>query len=200
MAFPLIPLVISALAEIAPAVVGAITNSDKAEEKAAQIAGIAKSLTGAQDAESAFTAIKANPELLLQFQRDLMQWQTEQYRSETDRLRAVNETMRAEAMAQDPWTRRWRPYFGYIAATTWAIQGVIVFGLVAYVVVNMPDKISDTLGAITALLKALAEHWMFALAVLGVAVWKRSDDKKVAAGQNGDYGIFGAIASRIRRP
>jgi len=42
--------------------------------------------------------------------------------------------------------------------------------------------------------------WAVGLSVIGVSVWKRSDDKKLAAGQSSGLGIVEAIASRIAVP
>jgi len=198
MPFPLIP-VIAGLAQLIPVVTGMIAGP-KAEENARAIANIATAVTGVDDAQAAVAAIKADPQLLIQMQAQIMQFQTDQYKSETARLEAVNATMRAEYASGDPYQRRWRPTFGYVAAFTWTVQGVVVFGMLAYVVVNEPTRIAETITAIADLMRALAEHWLYALAVLGIAVWKRSDDKKNALQEGAaDNSIIGAIASRIRK-
>lgn len=191
----LIPLLLG-LADVVPAIAGLFAG-ERAQEKAEKVAGLVKVITGKDDLAAGVDALKANPQLALQFQAALMQHERESYIAETARLQVINETMRAEYMSGDKYTSRWRPTFGYVACFTWAVQGTIVFAVLGYVVLKHPDRVAGTLAAITELMKALADHWLYALAVLGVAVWKRTEEKKAATGQ-ADYGVFGSIASRIR--
>ncbi len=195
MALPLIPLLLG-LAEVVPAIAG-IFAGEKAQEKAEKIAGMVKAVTGKDDVAAGVEALRASPQLALQFQVALMQHERESYITETARLQVINETMRAEYASGDPYTRRWRPTFGYVAAFTWTVQGIIVFAVLGYTVVAHPDRTAATIAAVTELMRALADHWLYAMAVLGVAVWKRSEDKRAAAGQ-ADYGVFGSLAARIR--
>lgn len=110
--------------------------------------------------------------------------------AETQRLAQVNRTMRAEAGSADPFVRRWRPTFGYLAALTWAAQT----GAIVYAIVATPQWAAELIQSIT----ALTPMWSVALAVLGIQVRERSKDKAVAAGQRPEPGILGAIAERIR--
>jgi hypothetical protein len=87
------------------------------------------------------------------------------------RLRQVNESLRAEISSTDKYVRRMRPTFGYIMALTWAAQ---MFGL-AYVIVFIPDKA----GSIMHGMAALSTIWGVGLSVLGIYVYKRSEDKKL---------------------
>ena len=85
-------------------------------------------------------------------------------------LGAVNETMRAEIVSEDQYVRRMRPTFGYLMAITWAAQ---MFGL-AYVIVFETDKAGEVLNAMS----NLSAIWAVGLSVLGVYVYKRSQEKK----------------------
>jgi ElaB/YqjD/DUF883 family membrane-anchored ribosome-binding protein len=87
------------------------------------------------------------------------------------RLSQVNESLRAEIASTDKYVRRMRPTFGYIMATTWAAQ---MFGL-AYVIVFMPDKAGNIMHGMS----ALSTIWGVGLSVLGIYVYKRSEDKKL---------------------
>ncbi|MCC7427224.1 MAG: ribokinase [Alphaproteobacteria bacterium] len=89
-------------------------------------------------------------------------------------LTQVNETIRTEANAPDPFVRRWRPFFGYVVACSWGVQ----MGAAAVVIVIAPEQA----GSILSGLGALSAMWGVALGVLGVAVVKRSQDKAVEAG------------------
>jgi len=60
-------MILSAIAALAPTLAGLIFG-DKGEEVAKTAVGVAKQLTGESDDESAIAALKANPELLVQWQ------------------------------------------------------------------------------------------------------------------------------------
>jgi len=173
---------ILALAQLAPSILGLFTSNDTATKAAGVVSTVAKAITGKGTDEDALAVLKADPKLLIEYQQAVTAQAVALYQEETKRLEAVNATIRAEYASGDKYVARWRPTFGYVACITWLLQGVIVFGVVAYVAVWQPDRLSRTLLAITQLVQALSEHWLYALAVLGIAVWKRSDDKQVAAG------------------
>lgn len=193
---PLIPLLLG-LAEVVPAIAGLFAGKG-AQEKAEKVADLVKTVTGKDDVAAGVDVLKANPQLALQFQAALMQHERESYIAETARLQVINETMRAEYASGDKYTSRWRPTFGYVACATWTIQGIVVFGVIGYVAVAQPERLARTVLAFQQLMQVMAEHWMYALAVLGIAVWKRSEDKQAAGGQASSPGIFGSIADRIR--
>jgi len=107
--------------------------------------------------------------------------------AETSRLAEINKTMRAEAAASDPYVRRWRPTFGYVAAGTWAIQ---IAGT-AYAMVIHPQNAAHIIEAVT----SMTPMWGIALAVLGINIHKRSQDKQVSAGQQ-PIGILQAVLGK----
>ena len=88
----------------------------------------------------------------------------------------VNESLRAEIASSDPYVRRMRPTFGYLMAITWAAQMLAL----AYVIVFETDKAGFVLQAMT----NLSAIWGFGLSVLGIYVYKRSEEKKARAGQD----------------
>lgn len=83
----------------------------------------------------------------------------------------VNQSLRAEIASEDKYVRRMRPTFGYLMAATWAAQ---MLGI-AYVIIFDTDKA----GVVMAAMGNLSAIWMVGLSVLGVYVYKRSDDKKI---------------------
>ena len=83
----------------------------------------------------------------------------------------VNQSLRAEVSSNDAYVRRMRPTFGYLMAFTWAAQ---MFGL-AYVVVFETDKAASVLQGMS----SLSAIWAVGLSVLGIYVYKRSEDKKL---------------------
>jgi hypothetical protein len=82
----------------------------------------------------------------------------------------INESLRAEVGSSDAYVRRMRPTFGYLMAFTWAAQ---MFGL-AYVVIFETDKAAAVLES----MEALSAIWAVGLSVLGIYVYKRSEEKR----------------------
>ncbi len=84
-------------------------------------------------------------------------------------LSEINQSLRAEVASQDAYVRRMRPTFGYLMALTWAAQ---MFG-VAYVIIFETDKA----GVVMAAMGNLSAIWAVGLSVLGIYVYKRSEEK-----------------------
>ncbi len=193
------PLIAAALgiAEVAaPRLARWIFGGD-GETVAAQVVDVAKSVTGADTSEDAAAALKANPELLVEFQRQTQTMEIRLMEEETRRLEAINATMQAEYASDDTYVKRWRPTFGYAMAATWSLQILGSMGGILYAIVAVPTEAAMILTAIGEANAATVPMWAVALSVIGVSVWKRSEDKKTAAGQPGGMGIIGALASRI---
>lgn len=99
--------------------------------------------------------------------------------ADTQRLATVNATMQAELTAAvagaGMFRTGWRPAFGWVMALAfgWLMAAIGVLLL------TEPEKV----GAAVAGISALNPMWMVGLGVLGVTVWKRSDDKRLAFGQ-----------------
>ena len=85
-------------------------------------------------------------------------------------IEEINKSLRAEILSQDLYVRRMRPTFGYIMALTWAAQ---MLGI-AYIIIFDTDNIGILLNAMS----NLSAIWAVGLSVLGVYVYKRSEDKK----------------------
>lgn len=83
-----------------------------------------------------------------------------------------NKTLRAEIASKDAYVRRMRPTFGYMMAVTWAAQ---MLGL-SYVIVFETEKAGVVLNAMS----SLSAIWAMGLSVLGIYVYKRSEEKKGA--------------------
>lgn len=86
-------------------------------------------------------------------------------------LLEINQSLRAEIISEDQYVRRMRPTFGYIMAFTWAAQMFAV----AFVVVFETEKVADVLEGMA----SLSTIWAVGLSVLGIYVYKRSEDKKL---------------------
>lgn len=93
-----------------------------------------------------------------------------EYQETQAALSDVNQSLRAEIASDDPYVRRMRPTFGYLMAFTWAAQMFAV----AYIMVFETEKT----GAVLEGMAALSAIWTVALSVLGLYVYKRSEEKR----------------------
>lgn len=115
---PLLGIATSLISEFAPTLIGKITGSDKAEEVAENVVGIAKSVTGQDDPEKAVNILKTNPEIALKFQKELHTYELTKIQEETKRLQIVNSTMQAEATSGKGIQAFWRPFNGILFGIT----------------------------------------------------------------------------------
>lgn len=88
----------------------------------------------------------------------------------SDAIVQVNESLRAEVASSDPYVRRMRPTFGYLMAITWTAQMLAI----AYIIIFDTNHASLVLNAV----ESLSTIWGIALSVLGIYVYKRSDEKR----------------------
>jgi hypothetical protein len=94
--------------------------------------------------------------------------QSDEYK---ESISQVNQSLRAEIASEDKYVRRMRPTFGYMMALTWAAQ---MLGI-AYIIVFQTDRAGEVVGAMA----SLSAIWAVGLSVLGIYVYKRSEDKKL---------------------
>lgn len=85
----------------------------------------------------------------------------------------INQSLRLEAQSTDPYVRRMRPTFGYLMAATWAAQ---MFGI-AYIMIFRTESAPAILDG----MEALSTIWAVGLSVLGIYVYKRSEEKRVSS-------------------
>jgi roadblock/LC7 domain-containing protein len=185
-----------ALAQFVPGL-AKLLGGDKAEAVASKVVGAANALAGTEDPKQTLDYIQANPELQLQLQQQMNDFVIEQYQAENVRLETVNKTIRVEALSLDWFVRRWRPFYGYAVATSWAIQMMGFTFVFVYIAIESPDQLATTVQQFALLSGSLITLWGIALAVLGVSVNKRTQDKQMAAGHAPEVGILGAVAKRI---
>lgn len=146
------------LVSIAGAVLGALDNpSAKAASEA---------LGKVQDVMASGGISAAQLEEANRHTEKMAQMEMEGYQSN---LSEVNQSLRAEVASGDVFVRRMRPTFGYLMAFTWAAQ---MFGI-AYVIIFDTDKA----GVVMAAMGNLSAIWAVGLSVLGIYVYKRSDEK-----------------------
>lgn len=83
----------------------------------------------------------------------------------------INRTIRAEVASSDAYVRRMRPTFGYIIAVTWAAQ----MGAIAFAIIEDPAEA----GLVIQAMASLGTIWTVGLSVLGIYVYKRSQEKSL---------------------
>lgn len=125
-------------------------------------------------------AIAGNAENALKLKKLEQEHKTELIKltisADTKKLEEVNKTIRAEYEQEDKYVKRWRPTFGYAVCFTWVVTWLAIVFVVLFEPVTAPLVINA--------LAATTTMWGVALSILGVNVWKRSQDKKVLLGQD----------------
>ncbi|PCJ98578.1 MAG: ribokinase [Zetaproteobacteria bacterium] len=120
--------------------------------------------------ETALKNGEITPEKLAEANRHSEKMAELEIESYQENLSEVNKSLRAEIASGDKYVRRMRPTFGYLMAFTWAAQ---MFGI-AYVIIFDTDKA----GVVMVAMGNLSAIWAVGLSVLGIYVYKRSEDKR----------------------
>lgn len=118
----------------------------------------------------ALSAGKISPEHLAEMNRHLEKVQEFEAAERKTGIEQVNESLRAEVVSSDLYVRRMRPTFGYIIALTWGAQ---MFAL-AYVIIFDTKEA----GLVIEAMNSLGTIWTIGLSVLGIYVYKRSEEKR----------------------
>lgn len=177
------------IAAAAPALIDLFFGDEPIAERAITAATtVATKLTGKTSEEEQIAALRSDPELMLKFQQLTADEAITIHKEETKRLRDVNKQMAVEVNSGDAYVRRMRPTFGYIMAFSWLVQ----MGAISWVIVTDPTQA----GVVIAAVASLGTMWTVGLSVLGLYVYKRSEDKKPKDEAAG-FGVLGAIAQRI---
>lgn len=150
---------------------------------------------GAADAlsqvDDAITAGKITPERVAEANRHterMAQIAADEYRTT---IAEVNASLRTEVASGDAYVRRMRPTFGYVMALTWAGQ----MGAIAYVIVTDPGKA----GAVIAAMASLGTIWTVGLSVLGIYVYKRSQEKQTLVTDSTGFATGTDLLNRLFR-
>lgn len=138
--------------------------------------------------------LEANPDRV-QDLRDLESENQQRLRqllleAETQRLFATNAEVRARLASGDRFKGYWRPLFGYIVAFTW---GLIMVAVAVIMVREPAEGVEKVLNG----LEDLSVMWAVALAILGINVAKRSQDKALAFGKEAE-GMLSGVEKWLR--
>lgn len=121
--------------------------------------------------EDALRCGQISPEQLQEANRHIEKLSELETKERQTAFTQINESLRTEVSSQDKYVRRMRPTFGYLIAITWAAQMLAL----AWVIIFETEKASIVINA----MESLGTIWAVGLSVLGIYVYKRSEDKKL---------------------
>jgi hypothetical protein len=110
------------------------------------------------------------PEQVAEMNRHIEKIEELNQKERANILSEVNQSLRVEVASTDKYVRRMRPTFGYMIAVTWAAQMLAL----AYVVVFDTKNAAIVINA----MENLGTIWAVGLSVMGIYVYKRSEEKK----------------------
>lgn len=175
-----------ALAQAAPAIIGLFDsdNESVAAKAAKAVSSTAQAISGKPNDASALAALQADPAKMIEYQNAMNAHAATMYQSETVRLQSINETIRAEVASTDKYVSRMRPTMGYALIVSWSAT---MFAIV-YAIIATPAEAPAVITAVA----GLSMMWSVALSVLGLYVYKRSEDKKPP-----QVGVISSLFSRF---
>ena len=183
-------------ASLVPSIVGLF--SKQGGEVAQQVVDAGLALTGADSEPEAVDALNANPELLAAYKSKLLDIELEFYREDTKRMDIVNTTMRAEIAGNGIYKTGWRPAFGWVTAFSFGVVVLSYMGILGYTIVTSPAELAGVINALAVAIGSLVSLFAVALAVLGVSVWKRTDEKTLAMTGEQSTSSLAKVATSIR--
>lgn len=159
------------LSQFVPQLAKWLTGSDKAEQVAQKAIDIAKSVTGAQTGDEAVKALQADPSLVLQYRKAVLDQEAAFQVLAVQNAADINKSMQAEAASEHWPTYSWRPYIGFCFGTLAITSGGTV--AVAFIGVMFFDVKPEVLSYLPGMLGAEAAIMATMAPVLGVASWFR---------------------------
>lgn len=159
------------LAQFVPQLTKWITGSDKAEQVAQKAIDIAQSVTGQPSGDAALKALQADPNLVLEYRKAVLNQEVSFQTLAVQNAGDVNKTMQTEAVAEHWPTYSWRPYIGFSFGTLGIVGGVTA--AIAYIGVMFFSVKPEVLSYLPGMLGAEAAIMATMAPVLGVASWFR---------------------------
>lgn len=157
------------LAQFVPQLTKWITGSDKAEQVAQKAIDIAKSVTGAQTGDEAVKALQANPDLVLQYRKAVLDQEVEFQTLAVQNAGDINKTMQAESASEHWPTYSWRPAIGFAVALAVVLSVITVFAAYGAALFGHTEGLAQ----LPAVLAAVAGIIAVVSPILGIASWYR---------------------------
>jgi hypothetical protein len=159
------------LAQFVPQIVKWI-GGDKAGTVAQTVVDVAQQVTGKPTGDQALAALQADPNLVLQYRKAMLDQATIFEQLAVQNAADINKTMQAEAASEHWPTYSWRPAIGF--ATAIAIVLVVLVVVIAYAGVILAKRDPAALSYIPAMIGAMgALLGATAAPILGIASWYR---------------------------
>lgn len=166
------PLTIAlGLSQFVPKIVKWIAG-DKAGSVAQKVVDVAQQVTGASTGDAALKALQADPNLVLQYQKAMLDQEVTFEQLAVQNAADVNKSMQTETASEHWPSYSWRPSIGFSVAYIIFACGTVI--MVAYGGVILFHKDASPLSYIPAMLGAVgALLAVGAMPVLGIASWYR---------------------------
>jgi hypothetical protein len=143
----------------------------KAGSVAQKVIDVAQQVTGQSTGDAALKALQADPSLVLQYRKAILDQEVALDQLAVQAAGEVNKTMQSEAAANHWPTYSWRPFIGFCFGILALISGITVF--VAYIGVMFFRVNTAVLNYLPAMLGAEAAVMMTMSPILGIASWFR---------------------------
>lgn len=159
------------LSQFVPQIVKWIAG-DKAGTVAAKVVAIAQQVTGQPTGDAALAALKADPNLVLQYREAVLAQEVDFEKLAVQNAEDINKTMQAEAAANHWPTYTWRPWIGFSFGLNLTLASLLVVGVFAAQVFGAAGA-DKAIAALPGALGALAAINGLATPILGIASWFR---------------------------
>jgi hypothetical protein len=169
---PIDPITIAmGLAQFVPQIVKWI-GGDKAGTVAQKVVDVAQQVTGKPTGDEALKALQADPNLVLQYRKAILDQEVAFEQLAVQNAADVNKTMQAEDGSSHWPTYSWRPWIGFNFGLNLTLASVLV--IMVFVAQVLDAKGADkAIAALPAALGALAAINALATPILGIASWFR---------------------------
>lgn len=157
------------LSQFVPKIVKWIAG-DKAGTVAQKVIDVAQKVTGQPTGDQALAALQADPNLVLQYQKAILEQEVTFEQLAVQNAADINKTMQAEAVAEHWPTYSWRPAIGFAVALAVTLSVVTVFVAYGALIFSGNDK---GLAQLPGILAAVAGIIAVVSPILGIASWYR---------------------------
>jgi hypothetical protein len=162
------------LIQAAPMLAKWISGDDKETPIVEKAMEIAQALTG-QKGKSAVDAINSDPALSFEFQKAVLDNETELARISMELVRTVNKTMQTESQSEHWIQYSWRPFWGFVSAFSFLVL-VIFVCVLAWRAITKAD--ANAMAMIPQLVFNFTTLFAIPGAILGVTAWHRGKQKR----------------------
>src|SRR5882757_4914815 len=157
------------LSQFVPKIVKWIAG-DKAGNVAQKVVDVAQAVTGKPTGDQALAALQADPNLVLQYQKAILDQEVTLEQLAVQNAADINKTMQTEAASEHWPTYSWRPAIGFAVALAVMLSVVTVFVTYGAVIFKGNDK---GLAQLPGILAAVAGIIAVVSPILGIASWYR---------------------------